>query len=71
MAKKKPSVVEQHLLDLLEADKTAEKKLTPRQKLIAIEMLAAEQARLRGDRPVEPAEKRAPYMTAKRAAAEA
>lgn len=62
MAKKKTSSVEQYLIELLEADKTVadgEKKLSPNKKLEAISMLQAEQARLRGDQPVE---KRAPQV---------
>ena len=71
MAKKKTSTVETYLIELLEADKKVadgEKKLSPNKKLEAISMLAQEQARLRGDQPVE---KRAPQVRVPSARAQA
>jgi hypothetical protein len=59
MTKKKTNSIIQHLEELLEGDKTARRKLTPKQKLAAITMLQAELAKERGEKPA-PSDYRAP-----------
>jgi hypothetical protein len=53
MPKKKNTSVADHLREMLDADKDAKKKMTPKQKLECVRLLAQEEARERADKPAE------------------